>query len=149
MKLRHLFAINISFAICSGGACTLFQHFVFSLYNIVPDEAAVWVTRLAGGSILGFATLMWFGIKTASAESRKAIALALLVQDSIGFIAPVVFQLTCKVNVFGWFSLALYGILMFAYALFLLIYPDKIQKEFNNSINLYLIIREKGGNNGF
>ncbi|MCU0461436.1 MAG: hypothetical protein MUF36_05400 [Bacteroidales bacterium] len=76
MKLRHLFIINIFIAIFFGGSCTFLPHFVFSLYNIVPDEASIWVARLAGGSILGFATLMWFGIKTASTESHNPIALA-------------------------------------------------------------------------
>ena len=121
MKLRHLFTINIFIAIFFGGACTFLPHFVFSLYNLVPDESAVWVSRLAGGSLLGFATLMWFGIKTTSVESRRAIALALLVQDTIGFIASLVFQVTGKVNVFGWFSLSIYGVLALAYTYFLLI----------------------------
>jgi hypothetical protein len=124
MKLRHLFAVNIFFAIFFGSACTFFPHFTFSLYGLVPDEASIWVSRLAGGSILAFATLMWFGLKTTSDESRRAIAIALLIQDTIGFISSLVFQLTGLVNVFGWFSLALYGILAMAYAFFLFIRPE-------------------------
>jgi hypothetical protein len=123
MKLRHLFTINIVFAIFFGVSCTLFPRFVFWLYGLVPDDAAIWVTRLVGGSILGFATLMWFGIRAASVSARRAIALALLVQDAIGCVASVEFQLTGKVNVFGWFSLALYGVLALAYAYFLFIRP--------------------------
>jgi hypothetical protein len=125
MKLRHLFTINIFIAIFFGGSCTFFPHFVFSLYNLVPDESAIWVTRLVGGSILGFATLMWFGMKSVSVESRRAIALALLVQDTIGFIGSLVFQLKEEVNAFGWFSLGIYCILALAYSYFLFIRPDK------------------------
>jgi hypothetical protein len=128
MKLHHLFIVNIFVAIFFGGSCTLFPHFVYSLYNVFPDGAAIWACRLTGGSILGFATLMWFGIKTSSAESRRAIAIALLVQDTIGFIASLVFQIKDEVNIFGWLSLALYGILALAYAYFLFIRPDKSQK---------------------
>jgi hypothetical protein len=124
MKLRHLFAINIFFAVFFGGSCTLFPYFVFSLYQLVPYEAAIWVTRLAGGSILGFATLMWFGMRSTSVDCRKAIAYALLIQDSIGFVASIMFQLTGHVNTFGWFSLGLYGVLALAYTWFLLIRPD-------------------------
>ena len=79
MKLRNLFTVNIFIAIFFGGACTFFPHFVFSLYGLIPEEASIWVTRLVGGSILGFATLMWFGIKSSSVEARRAIALALIV----------------------------------------------------------------------
>jgi hypothetical protein len=125
MKLRHLFIVNIFIAVFFGGSCTFFPHFVYSLYNVFPDEAAIWASRLVGGSILGFATLMWFGIKTTSSESRRAIAIALLVQDTIGCIASIVFQLTGNVNIFGWSTLALYGVLALGYAYFLFLRPDK------------------------
>jgi hypothetical protein len=87
MKLRRLFFINIFFAAFFGLSCTFFPRFVFQLYGVVPDEAAIWLARLVGGSILGLGTLMWFGTKTASVDTRKAIALALLIQDGIGCVA--------------------------------------------------------------
>ena len=124
MKLRHMFRINIFFAAFFGLSCTFFPRFVFWLYGLVPDESAIWVTRLVGGSILGFGTLMWFGTKTASTEARRAIALALLIQDAIGCIASILFQLTGKVNAFGWLSLALYGALALSYAFFLWVQPQ-------------------------
>ena len=124
MKLRNLFIVNIFIAIFFGGTCTFLPRFVFSLYDIVPDDAAIWASRLAGGSILGFATLMWFGIKTASVETRRAIAVALLVQDTVGFFASLIFQLTGQPNAFGWASLALYGLLAIAYAYFLFVRTD-------------------------
>lgn len=124
MKLRNLFIVNIFIAVFFGGTCTFFPRFVFALYDLIPDASAIWVTGLVGGSILGFATLMWFGIKTASVETRRAIALALLVQDTIGFVASLIFQLTAEVNIFGWFSLALYGFLALGYAYFLFVRPN-------------------------
>jgi len=117
--------VNIFIAIFFGGTCTFLPRFVFSLYGIVPDDAAIWVSRLTGGSILGFATLMWLGIKTPSVETRRAIAIALLVQDTIGFFASLIFQLTGKVNAFGWASLVLYGALALAYAYFLFFRPGR------------------------
>ncbi len=123
MKLRHLFTINIFFAVFFGVSCVLFPRFVFWMYGLIPDDPGIWVTRLVGGSILGFATLMRFGMRTASVETQRAIALALLVQDAIGCVASIIFQLTAKVNTFGWFSLSLYGVLALAYAFFLFILP--------------------------
>jgi len=121
MKLRHLFIVNIFFAVFFGGSCTLFPRWVFSLYGLSVDNAAIWTSKLVGGSILGFATLMWFGQKSTSVETRRAIALALIIQDVIGCIASIEFQLTGTVNIFGWFSLALYGFLAIAYAFFLFV----------------------------
>ena len=123
MKLLHLFTINVFFAIFFGGSCSLFPHWVFNLYGLTPDIAAIWTARLLGGSILGFTTLMWFGQKSTSIDTRKAIAIALFIQDVIGCIASVEFQLTGDVNIFGWFSLALYGLLAIGYAFFLFVKP--------------------------
>jgi hypothetical protein len=121
MRLRHLFTINIFFAVFFGGTCSLFPHWVFKLYGLAPDDAAIWTARLVGGSILGLATLMWFGRKTLSVDTRRAIAIALLIQDVIGCIASAEFQFTGTVNVFGWFSLTLYGLLAIGYAFFIFI----------------------------
>jgi hypothetical protein len=46
---------------------------------MTPNPDVVWVTRLVGGSILGFATLMFFGRKSTSSEAHRAIALGFLV----------------------------------------------------------------------
>jgi hypothetical protein len=121
MKLRHLFTINLFFAVFFGVSCSLFPRWVIQLYGLAPNDAAIWTTRLVGGSILGFATLMWFGRKAASVDTRRAIALALLVQDTIGCVASIEIQLTGSVNAFGWSSIALYGLLALAYAFFLFV----------------------------
>lgn len=126
MKLRHLFTINLFFAVFFGVSCSLFPRWVFQLYGLAPNDAAIWTTRLVGGSILGFATLMWFGRKATSVDARRAIALALLVQDIIGCVASIEIQLTGSVNAFGWCSLALYGLLALAYAFFLFVRPKDI-----------------------
>ena len=119
MKLQHLFTANLVFALFFGLSCAVFPAWVFQLYGLTGDPGGLWVARLVGGSILGFATLMWFGRKAAITEARRAIALALLVQDAIGLLASLDFQLTGEVNAFGWASLALYGFLTIGYAYFL------------------------------
>jgi len=124
MKLQNLFTINIFFAIFFGVSCALFPGWVFQLYGLSADAAAIWTCRLVGGSILGFATLMWFGRKAASIDARRAIALALLGQDAVGFIASLEIQLKGIVNSFGWLSLALYAVLALGYAYFLFIRPQ-------------------------
>jgi hypothetical protein len=73
---------------------------------------------------LDFATLMWFGRKSASLDARRAIALALFAQDSVGFIASLEIQLRGIANLFGWFSMALYAVLALVYAYFLFIKPQ-------------------------
>jgi hypothetical protein len=124
MKLQHLFTINLVFAIFFGISCSLFAGWVLQMYGLVPDDGAVWATRLVGGSILGFATLMWFGRKSTSVDARRAIALALLIQDTVGFVASMEIQLSGSVNTIGWSSPILYGFLALGYAYFLYIRPS-------------------------
>jgi len=124
MKLRHLFAVNFFIAVFFGLACSILPRWVFQLYGAAYDDAAIWSARLVGGSILGYATLMWFGFRAAFVEARRAIALALLVQDGIGFIASMEIQLHGSVNAFGWSNPLLYALLALAYAYFFFLRPQ-------------------------
>ncbi len=124
MKLQHLFTINLFIAAFFGLSCSIFASWVLQLYGLVPDDGAIWTTRLVGGSILGLASLMWFGRKAASVEARRAIALALLIQDIVGLIASFEIQFSGSVNTFGWSNQILYGLLVLGYAYFLFIQPS-------------------------
>jgi hypothetical protein len=119
MNLKQLFTINLFIALIFGISCGIFPGWVLQLYGLELSDAAIWTTRLVGGSILGFSSLMWFGRKTDSRDTRIAIAFALLIQDLFGFIASMEIQLSGSVNVFGWSSPVLYGLLSLGYAYFL------------------------------
>lgn len=118
MKLQHLFTINIFIAAFYGISCAVFPAWSLRMHGVIPDPAAIWMTRLAGGSILGFGTLMWFGRASASVEARRAIALALIVQDIVGFLASLEIQLYGNVNAFGWSNPVVYGLLALGYVYF-------------------------------
>ena len=123
MKLRHLFTINLFLAAFFGFSCVLFPAWALCLYGADSNAAAIWMTRIAGGSILGFATLMWFGRTSASGEARRAIALALCIQDLVGTLASLEIQLRGGVNALGWSNPVLYALLTLAYAWFLFVRP--------------------------
>jgi len=126
MKLKHLFTINLFIAIFFGVSCSVFAGWVIKMYGLVPDDGAIWTTRLVGGSILGFASLMWFGRQVASVAAQRAIAYALLIQDTIGFVASIEIQLSGSVNALGWSNPILYGLLAIGYAYTLFIRPDSV-----------------------
>ena len=63
---------------------------------------------------------MWFWQKYESVDTCRAIAIALFIQDVIGCIASVELQFIGTVNILGWFSLALYGLLAIGYSFFYL-----------------------------
>jgi hypothetical protein len=126
MKLRQLFSINLVIAVFFGLSCTFIPRQLFQLYGLTLDGSGVWATRLVGGSILGYATLMLFARKTNSRESRRAIAIALLVQDTIGLLASLEIQFSGVMGPIGWSNPALYLILAVGYAYFIFIKPSDI-----------------------
>jgi hypothetical protein len=125
MRLKHLFTINIFIAIPIGLSCVLLPGWVIQLYGLVPDDTSIWVTRLVGGSILGFAFLMRFGRRSESIQARKAIALALFIQDIIGLVASIEIQLRGNINFLGWpLNILTYGFLALGYAYFYFFKPS-------------------------
>ncbi len=126
MKLRHIFTVNLFIAALFGISCSLFPAWVIHIYGLASNDAAIWTTRLVGGSILGFATLMWFGRSSAGVNARRAIALALITQDAIGLVASLEIQLRGSINPLGWSNPLLYGVLTLAYSYFLFIHPVDI-----------------------
>lgn len=125
MTLRRLFGINLVLALCFGLACALVPGPLCAAYGLTADTAARWTTRLLGGSLLGFATLMWFGWRSADARARRAIALALLVQDSVGVLASLAAQRSPEMTALGWSNVVLYGALLLGYAWYLFVAPER------------------------
>ena len=124
MNLQTLFKINFVIALFFGVSCGIFASWVLKLYGIEPTSALIWTTRLAGGSILGFSSLMWFGAGAASYETRRVIAFALLIQDMFGLIASLEILLSGSINILGWSNPFIYGLLAVGYAYFLFIKPS-------------------------
>jgi ferric-dicitrate binding protein FerR (iron transport regulator) len=125
MHLRRLFAVNLVFALFFGLTCTFAAGRICAVYGLTADTAALWTTRLLGGSLLGFATLMWFGWRSAPPEARRAIARALLVQDCVGLGASLLAQASGELTATGWSNIGLYGLLAIAYAGFLFLAPGR------------------------
>ena len=101
MKLRHLFLINLFIAVSIGLSCVFIPGWAIRLYGMIPDDGEIWVTRLVGSAILGYASLMWFGRKSAFYKARRAIALALFIQDIVGFVGSLKIQLSGNINFLG------------------------------------------------
>jgi hypothetical protein len=68
---------------------------------------------------------MWFGRRSESIQTRRAIALALFVQDVIGLVASVEIQLRGNINFLGWpLNILTYGLLALGYAYFYFYKPN-------------------------
>ena len=119
MKLSMMMIINAVVAAVFGVAFVLVPSQSISLYGIEEaSEILILVLRLMGASFIGFAVLTWLARNASDSDARRAIVLALIVSDAIGFIAALIAQLADVVNSLGWSTVAIYLLLALGFGYF-------------------------------
>jgi hypothetical protein len=69
-------------------------------------------------AFIGFSVLTWLARNASDSDARRAIVLALIVSDGIGFIAALMAQLADVVNSLGWSTVAIYLLLALGFGYF-------------------------------
>ena len=119
MKLSTLMIINAVVAAAFGVAFVLVPSQVVSLYGIEDaSEILIYVGRLLGAAFVGFAVLTLSARNASDSDARRAIVLALLISDGIGFIVALMGQLAEVVNSLGWSTVAIYLVLALGWGYF-------------------------------
>ena len=118
MKLSTLMVINAVVALVFGIAFVLAPAQTGSLYGVTADAPLEYVAQLMGAAFIGFGVLAWLASHVAESGARRAIVLALLVNDAIGFVVALIRQLGGAVNAFGWLNVAIYLLLAWGFAYF-------------------------------
>ncbi len=118
MKLNTLMVINAIVAAVFGIAFVLVPAQVIQLYGITVDAPLKYIGQLLGASFVGFAFLTWLARNATDSDARRAIVLALIVSDGIGFIAALIAQLADVVNSLGWSTVAIYLLLALGFGYF-------------------------------
>ena len=121
MKLKTLMIINTIVAIVFGVTFVILPAHVYSLYEITADEQLVYMGRLFGGALTGFALLTWLARNATSSDAQWAIIYALFTADCIGFIVALIGQISNVVNTIGWSTVAIYLLLAVGFGYFLFI----------------------------
>ncbi len=119
MKLSTMMIINAVVAAGFGVAFVLVPSQAISLYGIEEtSEILILILRLMGAAFIGFAVLTWLARNASDSDARRAIVLALIVSDGIGFIAALIAQLADVVNSLGWSTVAIYLLLALGFGYF-------------------------------
>jgi hypothetical protein len=119
MKLSMMMIINAVVAAVFGVAFVLVPSQAISLYGIEdPSEILIFILRLLGAAFIGFAVLTWSARNANDSEARRAIVLALIVSEGIGFIVALIAQLADVVNSLGWSTVAIYLLLALGFVYF-------------------------------
>ena len=118
MKLKTLMIINSIVAIVFGVLFVIVPTHVYSLYDFTADEHLVFMGRLFGGALIGFALLTWIARNATDSDTRSAIVYALFTADAIGFVVALIGQIHKVVNVLGWSTVVIYLLLALCFGYF-------------------------------
>ena len=118
MKLNTLLSIAAVVAGVFGVAFVVATGPLLSLYGIALDRAGTLVAQLFGAALIGFAVLNWFARNLTDREAQRAIVLANLSSDVVGFVMILIGQLAGVANALGWSSVAIYLLLALGFAYF-------------------------------
>ena len=118
MKLSGFLVITAVIACLFGLAFVLIPGPLVSLYGNALSPGGLFLARLFGAALLGFAILTLLARKAEQSEARKAIILSLFISEAIGFIVALIGQLSGVVNALGWSTVVIYILLALGFGYF-------------------------------
>ncbi len=118
MKLNAFLIITAIIAAVFGLGFVFVPGQVLSLYDIAGGDTIELMSRLFGAALLMIAVLTWCVRNEPDSEARRAILLALLVGNAVGFIVALIAQLGGIVNALGWLTVVIYLLLAIGCAYF-------------------------------
>ena len=88
------------------------------IYGVEPDAALRLIGQFFGAAIISLAILAWLVRNLSDSEARRAIILALLVGETLGFIMALIGQFNGILNVLGWSVVLVYLVFTLGLAYF-------------------------------
>jgi hypothetical protein len=115
MKFSTFMVIYAVVSAVFGLGFVLMPGQLLPIYGVDPGAALRLIGQFFGAALLSLAILSWLVRNLSDSEIRRAIVLALLVGEAIGFVMALIGQLNGIFNVLGWSVVAVY--LLFALGL--------------------------------
>ena len=118
MKFSTFMVIYALVSAVFGMGFVLMPGQLLPIYGVEPDAALRLIGQFFGAALLSLALLSWLARNLSDSESRRAIVLALLVGEAIGFIFALIGQFNGILNVLGWSVVIVYLIFTLGLAYF-------------------------------
>ena len=118
MKFSTFMVIYALVSAVFGLGFVLMPGQILLIYGVEPDAALRLIGQFFGAALLSLALLSWLARNLSDSESRRAIVLALLVGEAIGFIFALIGQFNGILNVLGWSVVVVYLIFTLGLAYF-------------------------------
>ena len=108
MSFRTLMTIKAVVCLLFGPAMVIAPGFVMSILGVSLSADVALPAREYGAALCGNLLLCWFARNAGPSNARRAIILALLVYDAIGFLATLYTQLVGFLSPLGWLIVVIY-----------------------------------------
>jgi len=121
MKLKYWMAAKAVVEVIFGIGFVLMPATLGSLFGMNLDPSAALMAQLFGAAFIFGSIVLWLARNSPSSEAAvRAIIIAVVVSNTIGFIVTLLASLSGVWNALGWLPVALYLVfgLGFAYFLF-------------------------------
>lgn len=107
-------------ALLFGLGFVLAPGLLLALYGVDPDPARLFLARMLGAAVLGYAWINWVSGTTASEELRWAVVASELAFDVLSVPLVVIAVGGGVLNAFGWPLVAIFAVLLAVRAAYLL-----------------------------
>ena len=112
VKLSQLMIIKALVTLIFGVGFVLVPKAVMSLYGVTLDPAGAMMTQFVGATFLLLSIVLWLARNAPYSEvTLRALVLAIVIGDTIGFIVALLAQLSGVLNALGWLNVALWLLL--------------------------------------
>ena len=108
MKFSTFMVIYAVVSVIFGLGFVLTPGQILPIYGVEPDAAMRLIGQFFGAVLISLALLSWLVRNLGVSETRRAIVLALLVGETMGFILALIGQLNGVFNVLGWSVVVVY-----------------------------------------
>lgn len=132
MKLKHLMITNAILFIALGIAFALYAPIMINAYGMLDLSGAggaeYWFTasfaRLLGAVFFGYGFLLWavqdlVAKALLTPDKTQRIVLGILLGNVVGLFVAVTQQWQVWINLAGWITIGIFGLLVLGYAYFL------------------------------
>ena len=119
MKLNNLMVIKAVVVFVYGIAFVLIPTTTMSFYGVKLAQGGTLMTQFFGASFILLGIVLWSARNAPRSDvALRAIVLAVVVGDLIGFIIALLAQLNGVMNALGWGNVALYLLLACGFGYF-------------------------------
>lgn len=124
MKLKTLLIMTTVVVLVYGIVLVLSPSTMLSLHGVPEEAGAKLLGQFFGTQLIAIGLVTWFARDVTDPAAQRAIILAMIISDAIGFVVAVVGTVNGPMNAVGWSAAGVYLVMGLGYVYFQFIKPS-------------------------